>query len=1015
VNARKHSSRGKIARAIEALEGRMLLSITLDPNFGSGGIVAPNEGSNAQVTLALPGNKTLVVGGDFLERYNANGSHDATFGRNGVVNMNDSYFFQKAANAALAPGGKIVVLLNVEDSFDGQSDVIYRFNGDGSLDTTFAAYGIVLANTWNAALAVQSNGEVIFAGSTGVTRYRSNGTIDTAFGSSGTTHLDMDVNAIALRPDGRILVGGANSSHGYSVLQLNSSGQLDPNFAAFGAVNQLAILPNGEVLAANENKLTLCTTTGALDQSFGNHGTLIAPNTIASLQPLSSGKILVMTANGIINNDISPNGSPRLTRYTAMGGLDSSFGTGGTVKITPIGSQAGAWLRPCGLILQNGGIVVAATRTFNGNNPAPVLYRYTINGAVDSSFGTGGQAAPATPAVFGEFVDDVVLGDGDILAAGDVLDSSGQQALYLARYLPTGAFDTSFGTNGRVISHVGGFNLATQIALEPDGSFVVRATTGAVGEENDLPAQPTGIVRFTSSGGLFTSFGTGGIIHVPNNVTRFALLPDGKIVTLGSNTVSPDQGKTFAAPEIRRYKPNGTLDSTFGVGGRVTSFPSGGAIVAFQLKDIALQGTKIIVVGDGGNSEPGSSIAVERLTSGGTIDPSFGVNGFNLFPVDQDEIYTLRAAVAADGSIDVTGDDDGAPDVITAIISADGTGAAPYDNRTGSAGGVAARNNGQILIAYSPYQSAVHNTGTVVEDLNDDIPELQVSAEVFDVYPKSMALAPDGSAVVAGIRAGRPVLLRFRVSDVATLSYSSVSATDGNDTITVTQSGAAVTVVVNGQNLGGFTTYPGRSFSVYGLDGNDTITINTTTQHVAVFGGNGNDTLRSINGNNSLDGGGGNDALTGGTGANTLMGGAGDDLLRPGTGPTNDIFGGTGLDAVDYSQRTHGMEIHLDGLRDSGMSGEHDLIGTDVERVYGSQGNDTIFGNFNNIKNALYGLGGNDTIYAGNGSDAIYGGDGNDSLFARNSVADYLDGGAGFDTAHIDTLDKTVSIESFLA
>jgi len=252
--------------------------------------------------------------------------------------------------------------------------------------------------------------------------------------------------------------------------------------------------------------------------------------------------------------------------------------------------------------------------------------------------------------------------------------------------------------------------------------------------------------------------------------------------------------------------------------------------------------------------------------------------------------------------------------------------------------------------------------------------------------------------------------------------------TSGNDTILVSQSSNILTITINGT-----ITYQKAlaknqdQMQISGVAGNDTITLSGIASplvQVTVSGGIGNDT---INGTNStakliLYGGANNDLLTGGLGPNTLFGGAGDDVLRPGAGPSNDIYGGdvangviNGMDTVDYSQRTHAMEIHLDGLRDSGMSGEHDLISTNIQRVYGSQGNDTIFGNSSGLKNAIYGLGGNDMIFAGNGSDALYGGDGDDSLFSSNGIADYLDGGAGTDSAHIDKLDTAVNVETFLA
>jgi uncharacterized delta-60 repeat protein len=228
-----------------------------------------------------------------------------------------------------------------------------------------------------------------------------------------------------------------------------------------------------------------------------------------------------------------------------------------------------------------------------------------------------------------------------------------------------------------------------------------------------------------------------------------------------------------------------------------------------------------------------------------------------------------------------------------------------------------------------------------------------------------------------------------------------VVGTAGNDQILVSKSGATIKVRINSHTFPGFAESAVKRIVAEGLAGNDTITISAGNLPAVQYGGPGND------------------VLTGGQGPNSLFGGAGDDDLRPGAGPSNDIYGGDttsgaldGLDTVDYSERSHGMEIHLDGLRDSGMSGEHDLISPGIQRAYGSQGNDIIFANPNGVKDALYGLGGNDTLYAGSAPTALYGGNGNDLLNSRDNVPDYLDGGAGTDTAHADLIDQLLNVEN---
>lgn len=57
----------------------------------------------------------------------------------------------------------------------------------------------------------------------------------------------------------------------------------------------------------------------------------------------------------------------------------------------------------------------------------------------------------------------------------------------------------------------------------------------------------------------------------------------------------------------------------------------------------------------------------------------------------------------------------------------------------------------------------------------------------------------------------------------------------------------------------------------------------------------------------------------------------------------------------------------------------------------------------------------NDRLDGGSGTDNLLGGLGNDTIFARDLIADLLDGGDGNDSAHIDTIDSRTNIEALLA
>jgi uncharacterized delta-60 repeat protein len=79
------------------------------------------------------------------------------------------------------------------------------------------------------------------------------------------------------------------------------------------------------------------------------------------------------------NNDFA------LVRYTTNGALDLTFGTGGKVT-TPVGSGNMA----NSVAIQTDGKLVVAGYSYNGTNYDFALVRYTTNGALDLTFGTGG-------------------------------------------------------------------------------------------------------------------------------------------------------------------------------------------------------------------------------------------------------------------------------------------------------------------------------------------------------------------------------------------------------------------------------------------------------------------------------------------------------------------------------------------------------------------------------------------------------------------------------------------------
>jgi uncharacterized delta-60 repeat protein len=235
---------GKIVVGVNGVLVRLLTDGQLDSSFGTGGVAQLIAGM--QALALLPNGKALVAssftfdtGG--VSRYNSNGSLDKTFG---VVGQAPS-FGGVAALVALSDGriivgntlvsGTVPVGGNIPLGF-----VVTRYNSDGTIDTTFGTRGAVVTNfpgegfSAVAALAVQSNGDIVAAGVTeaknpafggapsdfALARYTPNGLLDTTFGKNGrvTTAFGTNggnlaaVSALAIQSDGKIVAVGFDAS-----------------------------------------------------------------------------------------------------------------------------------------------------------------------------------------------------------------------------------------------------------------------------------------------------------------------------------------------------------------------------------------------------------------------------------------------------------------------------------------------------------------------------------------------------------------------------------------------------------------------------------------------------------------------------------------------------------------------------------------------------------------------------------------------------------------------------------
>ena len=259
----------------------------------------------------------------------------------------------------------------------------------------------------------------------------------------------------------------------------------------------------------------------------------------------------------------SSGGNFGMVRYQADGSLDSAFDA-------KVGSPfVGETFDPSQVALMPGGAIAVGGYTYTGNSSDGDLSVACFNpdGSLDTSFdagATGGTVNPGGAWVGLDACDNDPCGmavdtQGNIVLAGtaNVTDGSGVYEFALARFTSGGSPDDSFGSGGKVLENFGdGSNHATCLALQPDGGIVVAGYSDSflgIGGQSGLD-----LLRFTSSGGLDTTFNSGGIITQTINmglVSSVAVQADGKILIGGAFGLETDFG-------IARFDTDGSLDAS---------------------------------------------------------------------------------------------------------------------------------------------------------------------------------------------------------------------------------------------------------------------------------------------------------------------------------------------------------------------------------------------------------------------------------------------------------------------
>jgi uncharacterized delta-60 repeat protein len=269
-------------------------------------------------------------------------------------------------------------------------------------------------------------------------------------------------------------------------------------------------------------------------------------------------------------------------------------------------------------------------------------------GSLDTTYGQGGLVTTHIGSSYAEIRTMLLQPDGKLLAGGYSYDSRGNLDFTLARYLSTGALDSTFGTGGIVQTPPPRGVNSTQIfalALQSDGRIIAagQAWVSSKKTSNDAEFE---VVRYNANGTLDTTFGTTGIVFTnlssdQDLANSVGIQSDGKIVVVGSQRVVTATS-TYYQAEIIRYNSNGSLDTTLGSGGSVFNGSVSGAGPLFILSD----GKYLVGAGNAG-------LSLARFLPSGQLDSSFGTNGISsgYVPPGTTGANTMNLILGSDGTI----------------------------------------------------------------------------------------------------------------------------------------------------------------------------------------------------------------------------------------------------------------------------------------------------------------------------------------------------------------------------
>jgi uncharacterized delta-60 repeat protein len=394
---------------------------------------------------------------------------------------------------------------------------------------------------------------------------------------------------------------------------------------------------------------------GDLDSSFGGAFGRYFINTVvggvdsvSAIARQTDGKLILVGPCGDSNQPIFC-----IARRNVDGSADTSFAAnnGNTSGVQFI-VVAAPGDRPSSVVVDPDGKIVVGGTCTAFNIRSFCMVRLTPAGFTDPTFGSSGRVNQIVGAGDARVTSLLRQADGKYVLAGSCFDGN-RNTLCAARFLPTGAFDQSFGIQGRRIVPVSSEAFGYAAALQSDGRILIAGSCNA--------GTSMCVARLTAAGTVDGSFAqendefpSNGIAIASNGgndtANGIAIQADGKIVLGGS---CPQNNQPAFC--TTRLNANGFSDSDFGVFGaldRIARFTLGSTNAIASA--VALQNDgRILLVGScvGANSD----FCLLRLNDNGSADQSFGSFGVVKTNVVDAADFALTTLVQPDGKIVVAG------------------------------------------------------------------------------------------------------------------------------------------------------------------------------------------------------------------------------------------------------------------------------------------------------------------------------------------------------------------------